>query len=370
LQHIPFAGITRRLMQPKQARQWGLMEIPAFPNKPPDDEELGKLNMTEALPARMRKELGIHQVMEVVRTGPKYRRLREGVMLVFQSDNNLADVAVAFFIDGRPASEIDLAFINAGGIGKLRLVEQLAKSREETDAQFKAAGFDSLLEQADASETQLQNKLERTLQKIGEIAAETKQAEEKLADDRTPVETTKLKKRIEELEREQARLEQEINTVSVRHLRVQEHRPLFEKCLETASKQLLIISPWIVDQVLTETRLQKIAALVQRGVRVSIGYGISEDATVNDPDRKGKNAIKRLESLQRAYPQTFCFRRLGNTHEKILIKDSDLAVVGSFNWLSFEGRDGDKIRYESSLMVTHREKVDDLMMEFRKRFPS
>jgi phosphatidylserine/phosphatidylglycerophosphate/cardiolipin synthase-like enzyme len=125
-----------------------------------------------------------------------------------------------------------------------------------------------------------------------------------------------------------------------------------------------------VDQVLTETRLQKIAALVQRGVRVSIGYGISEDATVNDPDRKGKNAIKRLESLQRAYPQTFCFRRLGNTHEKILIKDSDLAVVGSFNWLSFEGRDGDKIRYESSLMVTHREKVDDLMMEFRKRFPS
>lgn len=236
--------------------------------------------------------------------------------------------------------------------------------------QLKADGFWPLVEQAAASENQLQNKLEPTLKKIGELDAESKLVAEKLADKRLLSDTAELKKHSQELERERERLEKDINSVPVRYLRMHEHRPLFERCLQNANEHLLIISPWITDEVLTEERLRRIEALLRRGIKVSIGYGIDDDGTIRRRDNRGKDAIKRLDSLKHAHPKFMCFHRFGNTHEKILIKDSELAVVGSFNWLSFEGRSDGTIRCEASLMITHSQKVRELMKEFLARFPT
>jgi hypothetical protein len=86
-------------------------------------------------------------------------------------------------------------------------------------------------------------------------------------------------------------------------------------------------------------------------------------------ERKSRNAIQGLESLRRLFPKCFIFHRLGNTHEKILLMDSSIAVVGSFNWLSFEGRDSGKIRCESSVLISDPAKVRELFGEFLGRFP-
>jgi hypothetical protein len=308
--------------------------------------------------------------MELVKIGQRPRRLREAVMLVYHSDANTEDVSVSFYIDGRPAVDVDRAFASAGGLRKLRIAEQLAQSKKENQDQLKGSGLWKLAKEAAAAEKQLHEKLDPTLQKIEEISAEAKLTVNKLAIARSIESNADLKQQLERLEAEKTRLESQINSVVVRHLRMQEHRPLFEKCLDTAKKHLLIISPWIRDEVVTEARLKKFEAVLRRGAKLTIGYGI-EEAVIpgGKEERKSRNAIQGLESLQRLFPKCFIFYRLGNTHEKILLMDSSIAVVGSFNWLSFEGRNSGKIRCESSVLISDPVKVRELFGEFLGRFP-
>lgn len=48
----------------------------------------------------------------------------------------------------------------------------------------------------------------------------------------------------------------------------------------------------------------------------------------------------------------FELRRFGNTHEKVLVKDSEFIVLTSFNWLSFRGDPSRELRYERGIKVT------------------
>jgi len=51
--------------------------------------------------------------------------------------------------------------------------------------------------------------------------------------------------------------------------------------------------------------------------------------------------------------------RLGNTHAKVLIKDSEFLAVTSFNWLSFRGDPGRTFRDEQGTLVQQPEYVDN-----------
>ena len=61
-------------------------------------------------------------------------------------------------------------------------------------------------------------------------------------------------------------------------------------------------------------------------------------------------------------------RRLGDTHAKVLIKDSDFFVITSFNWLSFRGDPSKPFREEWGTMVRDPTLVDDFYSEIVKRF--
>jgi hypothetical protein len=111
---------------------------------------------------------------------------------------------------------------------------------------------------------------------------------------------------------------------------VYDHPPLLREALATASKRLIIISPWITDAVVDAAFLAQLRQLLDRGVAVHIGFGLGDD-----PGKPGR-AIEQLGKLADTRAN-FSFVRLGDTHAKILIKDSDWLVTTSFNWLSFKG---------------------------------
>jgi hypothetical protein len=60
--------------------------------------------------------------------------------------------------------------------------------------------------------------------------------------------------------------------------------------------------------------------------------------------------------------------RLGNTHAKVLIKDSDFAAVTSFNWLSFKGDPNRTFRDEQGTLLQEQGLVDQKFNELAGRF--
>jgi hypothetical protein len=80
-------------------------------------------------------------------------------------------------------------------------------------------------------------------------------------------------------------------------------------------------------------------------VRIHIGYGFPGDEEKNDP-----RALKDLHRLADRAAGKLVIRKIGTTHEKILIFD-ETVVTASFNWLSFKGDPRRPLRRESGTLV-------------------
>jgi phosphatidylserine/phosphatidylglycerophosphate/cardiolipin synthase-like enzyme len=101
--------------------------------------------------------------------------------------------------------------------------------------------------------------------------------------------------------------------------------------------------------------LDALAAALARGVKVWIAYGLGEQGDRGEGREQSwdwTEAEERLEAVAKQYPDGFKLANLGNTHEKILLRDADFVVSGSFNWLSFRADPRRKLRHEDALQVT------------------
>jgi len=149
---------------------------------------------------------------------------------------------------------------------------------------------------------------------------------------------------------------------------VADHPPLLEDALSNAKSRLMIISPWIKRKVVNEGFLRKLERLLRNGVRIFVGYGITEQPTEN-PFAPDLAAVGDLQALAAKYPN-FSLKRLGNTHAKVLIKDSDFAAITSFNWLSFKGDPHRTFRDEQGTLLQVSELVNQKFVELEPRFAS
>jgi len=146
-----------------------------------------------------------------------------------------------------------------------------------------------------------------------------------------------------------------------RPLPVHEHSEMLHDALMHAVNRVLIISPWITRAVVDEKFLRDLRDRLEEGVVVHIGYGIGQE-----PNRDGV-AESSLVALSKRYTN-FTFTYLGNTHAKILIKDSDWYVITSFNWLSFRGDPNRTFREEWGMFVSDNDLVESFHKEIVGRF--
>jgi phosphatidylserine/phosphatidylglycerophosphate/cardiolipin synthase-like enzyme len=154
-------------------------------------------------------------------------------------------------------------------------------------------------------------------------------------------------------------------SVPMRWLEMYEHRPLLEQALKESQERLMIISPWIRANSVNQWFLQQLKNLLEREVKVFIGYGLGEkDENRYSADIK---AEKTLQKLANQYSKTFTLKRLGDTHAKILISDTKFAVTTSFNWLSFKGERDRTFRDERGTLVSEPHKIDELFDNLLKR---
>lgn len=158
-------------------------------------------------------------------------------------------------------------------------------------------------------------------------------------------------------------------------------RQMLLNALHQAQHQLILVCPWLTtyaidDEVLT---LMK-AFLSKRKGKLKIGWGNLDDIInfINSFQIKTKSNVNRklfyefykkeffyqalpqLEKLEKMFPSQVTLKLIG-THEKYLVCDHEVAVLGSHNFLCSKD---DSIQQEIGL------KTDDpkLIQDFNKRF--
>jgi len=363
----PLAVKRDRLLTGVDARAYGLKEIRAFPeDKAPEFEELATLDLTHAVTQSLKKDKSIEKVMSLVHVGKRLRRYQEATILIFRSERG-REIHVDFFVDGRPHKQITDAFARHDGVKSLHILEQVEESIAKTKGAVESV-LPGFLDEAKAqTAAAARPALQSFVAKVGFIDSKIAEKEFAIDDADSQKQIQDLKRQIDGLKAEREKVQTDLDSIVIRHLEVHEHRPLFSKSLEAATDRLLIISPWITDRVLNNLRLQKIRALVDRGVDVFIGYGIGEDNNQRPGKDRGEQAIKFLSDL--AYKkENLHFKELGDTHAKILLVDDKYAVIGSFNWLSFEGDPRRTFREEMSYYVNVKSEIEKLFKRYEARF--
>lgn len=286
----------------------------------------------------------------------RFRQFLPAVALVYRALQH-DEVQVSFAIDGRISQEHELAFARGGGLERQPIFGSLQeKVHLPLDgilggrvAEIVEAAED--LRQKVARVTTLRSAVDRASLAVIKAGSGTQRAEAAAAE----------KQALNEL----AQTEADLLKAPVRPLPVYEHPAIFDEAVSTATQRLLIVSPWIRRAVVDDAFLRNVQRACERGVQVSIGFGLGEEDAGEKP--WDAEARQKLEKLAKELP-LLDVRRLGNTHAKVLVKDSDFFVITSFNWLSFRGDPSKAFREEWGTIVRDPPLVDDFYAEIIKRF--
>ncbi|MBI4263392.1 MAG: hypothetical protein HY657_03365 [Acidobacteria bacterium] len=361
---FPFDGLLRRpkwyggtaFLKPNEAKEQGLPQLKAIPTRGPAVDELSAADVSEVIRLAVGASRGEREVLRVVTIEKRFRQFLPAVALVYRALER-DDLQVGFAIDGRISQEHELAFARGGGLERQPIFEGLqekvrppiddvlggrvAEMVEAAEALRKKAArvttSRSALDMASLAVVRAQSGAQRA-----EAAAAEEQARDELAE-----------------------VEANLQKAPVRPLPVYEHPAILDEAVSSAAKRLLILSPWVRRAVVDDAFLRNLQRACERGVRVSIGFGLGE-ADLGEKAWDAE-ARRKLENLSKDVP-LLEVRRLGNTHAKVLVKDSEFFVITSFNWLSFRGDPSKPFREEWGTIVRDPILVDDFYAEIMKRF--
>jgi hypothetical protein len=322
--HVPVAA----LYKPREVKDEGWAEVPLCGAKRPEVEDVPLQDIDKSM-ARLRSPNDTSaELLSVRRIDRREMHFLPCLMLFYKSTTS-ADVHVAFYRDEGFSAEHEVAFRDMGGPEQVGANHVLAAPEQHA----RPGGDDEPV--ADA--------LTATVSLAG-----LPQDHKRLVSAGTSA---------------VAVVAVRATNPTLRTIRCHEHQPLLKRALLTSRKRLLIVSPWIRDQVVNWDFLSSIDALLRNGVDVYIGYGLVEDGgkgRANPAHQKppiSANAERDLAALDKRY-SNFTFKFVGNTHRKLLVSDDEFAVTTSFNWLSFKGDPREKPRDESGTLIMKAEYVE------------
>lgn len=342
---IDFDGLLRKpylfmdgLLTPRQLRDQQAREIPPSPSRPPEvsEIEIGALQRIVREFAERRQARA--DLLGVARIEQRTSYFLPAVLLVYQAIHG-PDVQVGFAVNGRPSPDHEAAFAKARLRKRFALGAEGGPRAEDVASQLLG---ESLVQGSDRSRIL---KLHHEIAEASPVAAE---------DPEPDVETAARA----------AEAERELATIVVRPLETFEHPKFLRDALANAKKRLMILSPWLRGAVVNATFIQQLEGLLDRGVEVYLGWGISKLESERDADPAVHMDLDALAARH----ATFHFRRLGDTHAKVLLCDDRFVIVGSFNWLSFRGDPSRTFRDERSMLVTMPDVIEQQFRALVSRF--
>lgn len=138
-------------------------------------------------------------------------------------------------------------------------------------------------------------------------------------------------------------------------LTIWETKQKFIEALNNIKEKILIESPWIKRA--TQEYIPLFEKLLKDKKQLTILYGISEK------DEHDIYTLRKVEELQKQHKDKFklihlpthfaeIHSRLTGTHRKLVIKDNEYYIHGSFNFLSFGKNERQQVANEESLLIS------------------
>lgn len=130
--------------------------------------------------------------------------------------------------------------------------------------------------------------------------------------------------------------------------------------ISRAKKSVYILVPWMNEAVKTKsnyyknTMLEAIEKALQNGAIVTIGFGNSENCTKKN-EKKSRDIMDEIIKNNQDYydNKKLIFYKNSYTHEKFLVVDDRIAMCGSYNFLSNNGKFDDKSAFNLSVQKKH-----------------
>lgn len=138
-------------------------------------------------------------------------------------------------------------------------------------------------------------------------------------------------------------------------LTIWETKQKFIEALNNVKEKILIESPWIKRAI--QEYIPLFEKLLKDKKQLTILYGISEK------DEHDIYTLRKVEELQKQHKEKFKLihlpthfaefhSRLTGTHRKLVIKDNEYYIHGSFNFLSFGKNERQQVANEESLLIS------------------
>lgn len=152
-----------------------------------------------------------------------------------------------------------------------------------------------------------------------------------------------------------APISQSKESLPISYLTTTDHFAKMQEAFQRAKNEVIIISPWVSNEVISDIELD-MKGFLNRGGKLYVGYGYPKDT-----DRKRKMTKQTIDQMRRKLgTKSFFPVNLADTHEKILICDEQFVVIGSYNWLSFRGDRKRGFTSETSVCIEDPHFVSDM----------
>ena len=346
----------QKLLKHSELAEAGLIEIESYPPKRPDMSEVSAVDLERILKnfnVSTEQRRDILAIRDLDQKSIK-KHFVSATALLFRALEG-SEAQLAFVIDGKLSIEHEIAYARSQGL------ERTLQSIAQKDF-IEAQEIEEIASMVSPPLKAQQQEVEEAVRAAEANVAEAVQQFEKARDE----ERDDLRQKLDEVQKKLTQLQADEQQFEIKNLYVLDHPPLLQDALLNAQERVLLISPWIRAEVVTRDFLAKLEELLRRKVAVYIGYGFQADET-QDSRQADKAAVHKLSELASRY-KTFKFSRLGSTHAKVLIKDSEFAAITSFNWLSFKGDPNRQFRDEQGTLVRKGSLVDKKFDELVLRF--
>jgi hypothetical protein len=326
-----------QLLSGVQIRKMGCKQIRPLLKRPLDASDLSIPDLQKAIQAILSQRDAQRFVLAVNELYRKRLHFLPAVAVVYRSLDGV-EIQVAFIVDGQPSPEHDEAFARLDGVHLLGIDSDLARN----------AG-DSVI-------------VGEVLKEAANLPKEPNFARSHRVEDSASLAESQDSGPYHHLSNEQ---NNDLKQSGIALLSVHDHRALLDYALRFCKHRLAIVCPFLHESVVTEVFERQLEALLRKGVRVNIGYGMPDHEN-RAPSKAHVNVIQKLENIARRFRQLRVAKV--DSHAKLLLVDTTFFVVGSFNWLSFHGDPDRPFRDEQSVLVSIPNMIERKFQELSDSF--
>jgi phosphatidylserine/phosphatidylglycerophosphate/cardiolipin synthase-like enzyme len=166
---------------------------------------------------------------------------------------------------------------------------------------------------------------------------------------------------------EQALIQESLRGSPLQKIEGDEHSKFLKVAISRADQSLVILSGWILNNVVNEKFSALIRTAIRDGTSIFIGYGFDTYGNGQEIKHDHQVAIDRLKEIEvwsGNEKGSLVVQKIDKSHEKLILCDNLYTVIGSFNWLSNPGKN----TKELSVKIESKELTSELKKRTVARF--